>query len=76
MKRYFFDVAFRSSIQYDYRGRELEKPEKARELAELMALDLECSDEGDWEGAEVRVHDVRGSRCFSVIVRAPELLAA
>ena len=37
MTRYFFDVANKSYVQYDYRGREFEKPEQARELAELIA---------------------------------------
>ena len=76
MKRYFFDVTANAHVQYDYRGREFWKPEDARELAELIALDLECSNEGDWKGAEVRVHNVRGDRLFSVAIREPELAAA
>jgi hypothetical protein len=69
MKRFFFDVAAKSHLQRDYQGREFQNPEQARELAELIALDLECSDAGDWAGAEVQVHTDKGARLFSVPVR-------
>ena len=48
MQRYFFDVAARTHVQYDYHGREIHKPEQARELAELIALDIECTDGDDF----------------------------
>ena len=51
MQRYFFDVAARTYVQYDYHGREIHKPEQARELAELIALDIECTDGDDLAGA-------------------------
>ena len=70
MKRFFFDVAARTHLQRDYQGRVFERPEQARELAELIALDLECSDDGSWAGAEVQVHTDSGVRLFSVPVRA------
>jgi hypothetical protein len=72
MKRFFFDVAAQSQLQRDYQGRQFEKPEQARELAELIALDLECSDDGRWAGAEVQVHTDCGARLFSVPVRSPQ----
>lgn len=76
MKRYFFDVASKSYVQYDYRGREFDKPENACELAELIALDLECSDDGNWAGSEVRVHDAVGTRLCSILVGQLDQLAA
>jgi hypothetical protein len=76
MKRFFFDVAAKTYVQYDYRGREFAKPEDARELAELIALDLECSDRNDWAGAEIQVRNVGGDRLFSVPVRSSDLIAA
>ena len=76
MKRFFFDVSSKSHTQYDYRGREFAQPEQARELAELMALDFECSDDGNWAGMEVQVRNIAGSCLFSVPVRAPDALAA
>jgi hypothetical protein len=76
MKRLFFDVANAAYVLYDYHGREFEKLEAARELAELIALDLECSDANNSAGLEVQVRDVRGAQLFSIPVREPELIAA
>jgi hypothetical protein len=76
MTRYFFDVANKSYVQYDYRGREFEKPEQARELAELIALDVECTDGDDFARGEVQVRNVSGARLFSIPIREPELIAA
>jgi hypothetical protein len=76
MTRYFFDVANKSYVQYDYRGREFERPEQAREMAELIALDVECTEGDDLARAEVQVRNVSGVRLFSVPIREPERIAA
>ena len=76
MTRYFFDVANRSYVQYDYRGREFATSEDAHELAELIALDLECIDGDELAGAEVQVRNISGDRLFSVPIREPDLIAA
>ncbi len=76
MKRFFFDVSSRSHTHYDYQGREFAQTEQARELAELIALDLECSDEGDQTGLEVQVRNIGGTFLFAVPVRQPDLIAA
>jgi Domain of unknown function (DUF6894) len=76
MTRYFFDVANKSYVQYDYRGREFERPEQAREMAELIALDVECTEGDDLARAEVQVRNVNGVRLFSVPIREPERIAA
>jgi hypothetical protein len=76
MTRYFFDVANKLYVQYDYRGREFEKLEQARELAELIALDVECTEGDDVENGEVQVRNVSGKRLFSIPIREPELIAA
>jgi hypothetical protein len=76
MTRYFFDVANESYVQYDFRGREFEKPEQAHELAELIALDVECTDGDDVARGEVQVCNVSGVRLFSIPIREPELIAA
>ena len=54
MKRFFFDVSFKTHVQYDYQGRDFAQAEQARELAELIALDLECRDDRDFPGSESR----------------------
>jgi hypothetical protein len=76
MKRFFFDVAQNSLIQYDFQGRDFAQLEHARELAELIALDLECSDDGEWAGSEVQVRNVRGTCLFSIPIRELEMVTA
>jgi hypothetical protein len=76
MQRYFFDVAARSYTQYDYRGRDILKPEQARELAELIALDIECTEGDDLVGAEIQVRNVSGQQLYSVPIRELKSTAA
>ena len=76
MNKYFFDVASKSYVQYDFRGRELERPEQARELAELIALDIECTDGEALANGEVQVRNVGGQKLFSIPIREPALIAA
>ena len=75
MKRFFFDVSYQTYVHYDYQGRDFAQPEQARELAELIALDLECSD-CEIPGTEVQVRNVGGTCLFSVPIRKPEAIAA
>jgi hypothetical protein len=75
MKRFFFDVSYKTHVHYDYQGRDFAQPEQARELAELIALDLECS-ESDTPGTEVQVRNIGGTCLFSVPIRQPERTAA
>jgi hypothetical protein len=75
MKRFFFDVSFNTHVHYDYQGRDFAHPEQARELAELIALDMECSD-SETPGSEVQVRNIAGTCLFSVPIRQPERIAA
>ena len=75
MHPYFFDIVTDASIQHDFHGRKLATPDDARELAEMIALDLEFSN-GDWIATEVEVRDVNGARLYSVSVRHPDLIAS
>jgi hypothetical protein len=76
MKRFFFDVSFNSHVHYDYQGRDFAQPEQARELAELIALDLECSSDNEAPGTEVQVRNIKGTCLFSVPIRQPDRIAA
>ncbi len=76
MKRFFFDVSFNSHVHYDYQGRDFAQPEQARELAELIALDLEFSSDNATPGTEVQVRNIKGTCLFSVPIRQPERIAA
>jgi len=76
MKRFFFDVSFKTHVQYDYQGRDFAAAEQARELAELIALDLECRDDRDFPGSEVQVRNIGGTCLFSIPIRQDERIAA
>jgi hypothetical protein len=75
MTRFFFDVATKTYIQYDYQGREFSDPAEVRSFAELLALDMGCTD-GQDRATEVQVRDVRGAQLFSVPILQSNLIAA
>jgi uncharacterized protein DUF6894 len=75
MQRYFFDVSSKGQIQYDYSGRDLSF-EQAKRLAELIALDVQCTQGDDIEALEVQVRDIKGRHLFSVPIDASDLAAA
>jgi hypothetical protein len=76
MKKYFFDLVGQDRAEYDFRGRDFSAPEKAFQLAELMALDLEIKGEGEWSGWCIDVRNAHGQQYFWVPVREPEMKAA
>ena len=77
MHAYFFDIVTSKSVEHDFHGRRLAKPEDARDLAEMIALDMECCvGNSDWIATEVVVRDLLGTSLYSVSVRHPELIAA
>jgi hypothetical protein len=76
MTTYFFDRVGRSRAEYDYKGRAFPTPDKALQMAELIALDLELEAEGTWFGWSVDVRNAQGQKFFSIPVGAPELIAA
>ena len=76
MSKYFFDRVSSDRAEYDYHGRALATPENARQLAELIALDLEIETDGRWSGWSVDVRNVYGERFFTIPVRGPELAFA
>ena len=73
MSKYFFDRVSNERAEYDFRGRLFASPESARQLAELIALDLEIETDGRWSGWFVDVRDAYGERFFTIPVREPEL---
>jgi hypothetical protein len=76
MKRLFFDISNTTRNLYDYQGREFERFEEARELAELIALDLQCSELDDWAGSEVKVRNIDGNCLISIPIQESDLIAA
>ena len=75
MNKFFFDVASRASVSYDYKGREFATALQAQSFAELVALDVACSGNAD-AGDEIQVRDVHGAKLFVVSVQQCELVAA
>jgi len=75
MAQYFFDRVGQNRAEYDYKGQVLPSLEKAREVAELIALDLSMETQTDWRGWVVDVKDALGRQFFSVAVQQPELCA-
>jgi hypothetical protein len=76
MQRYFFDLRTKAYVQYDYSGRDFSNAEQAKQLAELIALDVECTDGDEIEANEIQVRDIKGRHLFSVPIRESELIAA
>lgn len=76
MTRYFFDVNAKSSLQYDYSGCYLADLDRAKQHAELIAIDMACSGGEETEGYEVQVRNAAGKHFLSVAVPARELIAA
>lgn len=75
MAKYFFDRVGKNHAEYDYKGCILASIEEAREVAELIAIDLSMETEGDWGDWIVDVKDVLGRQFFSVPIQQPELCA-
>jgi hypothetical protein len=77
MTRLFFDLVGPNDRSIDFHGRYFRDPKEAHEHAQLLSLDLNCTDIEKWQDAEVQVRDAAGSRLFSVpIVEVAELRAA
>jgi hypothetical protein len=74
--KYFFDVTEQATVRYDYSGRFLPSLDKARELAELIAMDLGCRESEKVPGTFVLVHDAIGQQLFTIEVQPLTCLAA
>jgi hypothetical protein len=75
MHKFFFDVKTGTSINYDYKGREFSTSLQAQSFAELVALDVACTENAD-AADEVQVRDIDGEKLFIVSVQQIELVAA
>jgi len=76
MKKYFFDLVGERGSEYDFSGREFPEPQRAYQLAQLLALDLEVGGEEEFSGGSVHVRNADGHKLFMVPIRQPELIAA
>jgi len=76
MKRYFFDRIGDGCSEYDFRGRDFAEPQKAFQLAQLLALDLEVGGREEFAGGSINVRNADGHKLFTVRIGEPELVAA
>jgi Domain of unknown function (DUF6894) len=76
MTRYFFDVTEQTGVRYDYSGRTLPSLDHARELAELIAIDLGCRESEKVPGTFVLVRDAGGQQLITVEVQPLTSLTA
>ena len=72
MDRLFFDVVTPQAYLYDYHGRRFRRSEEAAQAAEMIALDLGCSETADSVGSQVQVRTATGDMLYSI----PVVLAA
>ena len=68
--RLFFDVFCNDSRDYDFHGRDFTRAEDAAQIAELIAVDLGCSETADRIGSHVQVSNAAGQKLFSIPVLA------
>jgi hypothetical protein len=64
--RLFFDLLKQESASYDFHGHDVEMPDDAARIAELIAADLGWSESSDWVGSQVVVRDTAGKLLFAV----------
>jgi hypothetical protein len=76
MGKYFFDRVGEGRAEYDYKGRLFTTPEKARQLAELIALDLGIEHDSRWSGWTVEILNAEGEKIYSIPVSESELTCA
>jgi hypothetical protein len=74
--RYFFDVNARTSVEYDYSGRWMKSVDQAQQMAELIAIDMACTQIDQPRASEVQVRDASGRHLFSVPVPMTDAIAA
>lgn len=76
MTRYFFDVNTKNSIRYDYSGCLFPCVDGVHEMAELVAIDVACTEVDQSVVMEVHVRDAAGQKLFAIPVRLKDALAA
>ena len=76
MKKYFFDVVGEGCMELDFHGRAFAEPQKALQMAHMLALDMEVGYADEYSGKAIDVRSADGLRLFSVPIRQPDQIAA
>jgi hypothetical protein len=72
MHRLFFDIISSGGVLYDFIGQSFRRVSDARQMAELIALDIACKESGDSSPSQrsvVEVRDVHGAKVLTVPVQ-------
>ena len=54
MTRLFFDLVGPNDRSFDFHGRYFSDPQDAREHAQVLSMDLSCTDTEEWRGAKLK----------------------
>ena len=76
MNKYFFDVVGDDRTEIDFHGRAFSEPQKAFQMAHMLALDMEVGYADEYSGKTVHVRSAHGDHLFSVPIRQPDQIAA
>jgi hypothetical protein len=76
MNKYFFDRIGQGCSEYDFCGHDFAEAEKAFQLAQLLAIDLEVGGGDEFAGGSINVRNADGHKLFSVPIGEPERAAA
>jgi hypothetical protein len=76
MNKYFFDVVGDDCTEIDFHGRAFSEPQKALQMAHMLALDMEVGYGEEYSGRAVHVRSADGDHLFSVPIRQPDQIAA
>jgi hypothetical protein len=76
MRKYFFDVVGEGCMEVDFHGRAFAEPQKAFQMAHMLALDMEVGYADEYSGKTIQVRNDAGHNLFSVPIRQPDQIAA
>ena len=69
MAKVFIDIVGSNERQLDFKGQQFPSMETARQIAELISIDLAVSVDSRWIGAEVQLKDELGNFIYRCPVR-------
>jgi hypothetical protein len=76
MTRFFFDVKSPATIEHDFNGRCFSSLDEAKQMGELVAMDLGCTRVDGSFAIEVQIRDPQGTLLCAVPVASADALAA
>jgi hypothetical protein len=75
VNKYCFSLVSPQRSEFDFRLGEFPSPERALQLAELIASDLSIEAESKWSGWTIAVRNTHGRQLFSITLPDSEIAA-